>query len=76
MLMASTCQEDVSIIYNFTDTSPECVDGADIQKPGRHSRLSGNDGKSLRPAERLMRRIKTGDEAMPWPELLNWIIDY
>jgi len=24
----------------------------------------------------LMRRIKTGDEAMPWPELLPWVIDY
>ena len=23
----------------------------------------------------LMRRIKTGDEAMPWPQLHNWIID-
>ena len=24
----------------------------------------------------LMRRIKTGDEAMLWPELLPWIIDF
>jgi len=24
----------------------------------------------------LMRRIKTGDDAMLWPELLHWIIDY
>jgi len=31
-------------------------------------------GAIVRPD--LMRRIKTGDEAMPWPELLPWIIDY
>lgn len=24
----------------------------------------------------LMRRIKTGSEAMPWPELLPWIVDF
>jgi tRNA-dihydrouridine synthase C len=31
-------------------------------------------GAIIRPD--LMRRIKTGDEAMPWPQLHNWIIDY
>ena len=31
-------------------------------------------GAIIRPD--LMRRIKTGDEAMPWPELLRWVIDY
>ena len=31
-------------------------------------------GAIVRPD--LMLRIKTGDEAMPWPELLPWIIDY
>jgi tRNA-dihydrouridine synthase C len=31
-------------------------------------------GAIVRPD--LMRRIKTGDEAMPWPELLPWIIDF
>ncbi|MDD5241975.1 MAG: tRNA-dihydrouridine synthase family protein [Sulfuricella sp.] len=24
----------------------------------------------------LMRRIKTGNEAMPWPELLLWVVDF
>lgn len=31
-------------------------------------------GAIIRPD--LMLRIKTGDEAMLWPELLHWIIDY
>ncbi len=31
-------------------------------------------GTIIRPD--LMRRIKTGEEAMAWPELLPWIIDY
>jgi tRNA-dihydrouridine synthase C len=31
-------------------------------------------GAIVRPD--LMRRIKTGDEAMPWPELLLWVIDF
>jgi tRNA-dihydrouridine synthase C len=31
-------------------------------------------GAIIRPD--LMRRIKTGDEAMPWPQLHHWIIDY
>jgi tRNA-dihydrouridine synthase C len=31
-------------------------------------------GAIVRPD--LMRRIKTGNEAMPWPELLPWVIDY
>lgn len=31
-------------------------------------------GAIVRPD--LMRRIKTGDEAMPWTELLPWIIDF
>lgn len=31
-------------------------------------------GAIIRPD--LMRRIKTGDEAMPWPELQRWVIDY
>lgn len=31
-------------------------------------------GAIVRPD--LMRRIKTGEAAMPWPELLNWVIDY
>lgn len=31
-------------------------------------------GAVIRPD--LMRRIKTGNDAMPWPELQNWIIEY
>jgi len=31
-------------------------------------------GAIIRPD--LMHRIKTGEEAMPWPELLHWVIDY
>jgi tRNA-dihydrouridine synthase C len=31
-------------------------------------------GAVIRPD--LMRRIKTGDVAMPWPQLQSWIIDY
>ena len=31
-------------------------------------------GAIIRPD--LMRRINTGDEAMPWTQLLSWIIDY
>jgi len=31
-------------------------------------------GAIIRPD--LMRRIKTGEAAMPWPELLGWVSDY
>lgn len=49
-------------------------DSKDIRQISGCTDVMIGRGAIVRPD--LMRRIKTGNEAMPWPELLPWVIDY
>jgi tRNA-dihydrouridine synthase C len=60
------------VVANGEAWSPQ--DYQNIRQQSGCSDVMIGRGAIIRPD--LMRRIKTGDDAMPWPELLNWIIDY
>jgi tRNA-dihydrouridine synthase C len=49
-------------------------DSQDIRQISGCTDIMIGRGAIVRPD--LMRRIKTGEDAMPWPELLPWVRDY
>ena len=60
------------VIANGEVWSPQ--DYQNIRQQSGCSDVMIGRGAIIRPD--LMRRIKTGDDAMPWPQLHHWIIDY
>jgi len=60
------------VIANGEVWSPQ--DYQNIRQQSGCSDVMIGRGAIIRPD--LMRRIKTGNDAMPWPQLHHWIIDY
>ncbi|MDO8350765.1 MAG: tRNA-dihydrouridine synthase family protein [Gallionella sp.] len=62
----------IPMVVNGEVWTPE--DSENIRRISGCTDVMIGRGAILRPD--LMRRIKTGDEAMNWPALLPWIVDY
>lgn len=62
----------IPVVANGEVWTPE--DSEKIRRISGCTDVMVGRGAIIRPD--LMRRIKTGDAAMTWPELLPWVIDY